>query len=117
MDTFAAEIVLEMKAKYPWIILEMVSPHDNQTQSWPDEYKKRHDHLFAEADITTATAHEYDKGCMFRRNRYLVNNADLLLAAYDGQPGGTAMTIEYAHQNEIPVIRIPPDENRAKNVA
>ena len=35
----------------------------------------------------------YTKSCMFTRNRYLVDNADLLLAAYDGQPGGTQMTV------------------------
>ena len=30
MDMFAAEAVLELKEKYPWIILEMVSPFDAQ---------------------------------------------------------------------------------------
>lgn len=44
----------------------------------------RHDRLFVEADIITATGHQYTKACVFRRNRYLVDNADLLLAAYDG---------------------------------
>lgn len=43
------------------------------------------------------------KGCMFRRNRYLVDNSDVLLAAYDGQAGGTAMTCEYARQNGVQV--------------
>ena len=50
------------------------------------------------ADIVTATGHEYTKSCMFRRNRYMVATADLLLAAYDGQSGGTAMTCEYARE-------------------
>ena len=31
----------------------------------------------------------------------MVENADLLLAAYDGQPGGTEMTIRYAKQMGI----------------
>ena len=30
MDQFAAEIVVELKEKYPWIVLEMVSPFDGQ---------------------------------------------------------------------------------------
>ena len=45
---------------------------------------------------------------MFRRNHYLVDNADLLLAAYDGQPGGTAMTCELARQYDVPVLTIQP---------
>ena len=108
MDMFAAEAVLELKEKYPWIILEMVSPFDAQAARWDEEYRMRHDRLFASADIVTATGHEYTKACMFRRNRYLVENADLLLAAYDGQPGGTAMTCEYAREMGVPIRLIMP---------
>ena len=108
MDLFAAEAVLELQEKYPWIILEMVSPFDAQAARWNDEYRMRHDRLFAAADIVTATGHEYTKACMFRRNRYMVANADLLLAAYDGQPGGTAMTCEYAREVGVPIRLIMP---------
>lgn len=85
----------------------MVSPFDAQAERWEVRHKLRHDRLFTQADIVTATGHEYNRGCMFRRNRYLVDNADLLLAAYDGQPGGTAMTVEYAMNIGIPVQRLP----------
>ena len=108
MDMFAAEAVLELKEKYPWIVLEMVSPFDAQAARWNDEYRMRHDRLFDEADIVTATGQEYTKSCMFRRNRYLVDNADLLLAAYDGQPGGTAMTCEYAREMGLQIRLIMP---------
>ena len=86
----------------------MVSPFDAQAARWDEEYQMRHNRLFASADIVTATGHEYTKACMFRRNRYLVGNSDLLLAAYDGQPGGTAMTVLYAREAGILVeILIP----------
>ena len=85
MDMFAAEAVLELRA--------------------------RHDRLFAQADITTATGHAYTRSAMFRRNHYLVDNADLLLAAYDGQPGGTAMTCELARRFDVPVMKIKPTVN------
>lgn len=109
MDLFAAEAVLELQQKYPWIILEMVSPFDAQAAKWARAYQLRRDRLFAAADIVTATGHAYTKGCMFRRNRYLVDNADLLLAAYTGQPGGTAMTVDYARKSGIQVRRILPN--------
>ena len=85
MDMFAAEAVLELRA--------------------------RHDRLFAQADIITATGHAYTRSAMFRRNHYLVDNADLLLAAYDGQPGGTAMTCELARRYDVPVMKIKPTVN------
>ena len=108
MDMFAAETVLELKKQYPDILLEMVSPFDAQAAKWAPEYQRRHDELFEQADIVTATGHEYTKSSMFIRNRYLVNNADMLLAAYDGQPGGTQMTVRYARQMGIQVCCIPP---------
>ena len=108
MDMFAAEAVLELKHKYPDIVLEMVSPFDAQAAKWAPQYQRRHDWLFEEADIVTATGHEYTKSAMFARNRYLVDNADVLLAAYDGQPGGTQMTIQYAKQTGIQVCCIKP---------
>ena len=108
MDTYAAETVLELKKEYPEIILEMVSPFDEQAAKWTPEYQRRHDQLFDQADMVTATGHQYTKSSMFVRNRYLVDNADILLAAYDGQPGGTQMTVKYARQMGIQVCCIKP---------
>lgn len=108
MDMFAAEAVLQLKAKHPEITLEMVSPFDAQAEKWAPQYQRRHDLLFSQADMVTATGHEYTKSAMFTRNRYLVNNADVLLAAYDGQPGGTQMTVQYAKQMGIQVCCINP---------
>ncbi|MBR4458137.1 MAG: DUF1273 family protein [Clostridia bacterium] len=102
-DTFAAEAVLRVKHLYPDVILEMVSPYDAQTELWTFENRMRHDWLFAQADIVTATGHDYTPTCMARRNRYLVSNADLVLAAYSGQDGGTAATVRYADALHIPV--------------
>ncbi len=108
MDMFAAEAVLSLQNKYPWIILEMVSPFDDYSQKWDSEHRYRLNRLFDCADIVTATGHAYDRGCMYRRNRYLVDNADLLLACYDGAEGGTAMAVGYARATGIPVEIIDP---------
>ena len=113
MDQLAAEIVVELKEKYPWIVLEMVSPFDDQAAKWPVTYRMRLAYLYGEADIVTAISHKYTKGCMFQRNRYLVDHADLVLAAYDGQPGGTAMTCGYAEEMGVPVMRIMPKSEAA----
>ena len=108
MDMFAAETILELQKDYPWISLEIVTPFDAQAARWAPEYRERHDRLLEQADAVTPICHEYTKSCMFRRNRYLVDKADLLLAAFDGKPGGTAMTVEYANRNRVPVKYIIP---------
>lgn len=108
MDMFAAEAILELQKDYPWISLEIVTPFDAQAARWAPEYRERHDRLLKQADAVTPICHEYTRSCMFRRNRYLVDEADLLLAAFDGKPGGTAMTVEYANRNRVPIKYIVP---------
>ena len=111
MDMYAAEAVLKLKDKYPDITLEMVSPFDNQSAKWAPQYQRRLRQLFEQADMITATGHEYTRSALFVRNIYLVNNADILLAAYDGQPGGTQMTVQYAEQMGIQVLCIKPGKD------
>ena len=67
MDMFAAEVVLELCAQHPDMILEMVSPFDDQAARWSPELRTHHDRLFAQADIATATGHAYTRSAMFRR--------------------------------------------------
>ena len=43
MDMFAAEAVVELRKEYPEIILEMVSPFDEQASKWTREYQRRQD--------------------------------------------------------------------------
>ncbi len=43
---------------------------------------------------------------MQRRNRYMVERSSLLLACYDGQPGGTMSTILLARRSGLRVVTI-----------
>jgi len=111
-DIFAAEAVLELKEHYSIITLEMVSPFDGQADRWNRAYQARHDELFELADVVTVISHAYTRNCMFQRNRYLVTNADILVAAYDGQEGGTKMTVELARREGVQVLLVPPVANK-----
>ena len=107
-DTMAAEAVLELRETYPWIRLEMVSPWDGQANRWSDADKLRRAHLFEQADQIVYISHVYSKEVYFKRNAWMVAHCDLLLAAFDGQPGGTAMTVAYAHERGVKVARLLP---------
>lgn len=114
MDMYAAEAVLQLRKEHPWITLEIAIPFDGQADRWKDDYRRRYEHILSEADIITVISHPYTKSCMYLRNRYLVNNADLLLACYDGKPGGTAMTVEYARRLDVPIEFILPEMDRER---
>ena len=109
MDMWAAEEVLRLRGERPGLLLEMVSPFDAQAARWPEDLRARHDRLFEAADIVTATGHRFSPSCLSRRNRYLAANADLLLAAYAGLPGGTRETIALARELGVPVRFLPAE--------
>lgn len=108
-DTMAAETVLSFKKKYPHIKLIGVLPCKNQDLKWSNKDKIRYRELLKQLD---ETRYIYDKycgaKCMLDRDRYMVNNSSLLIALYDGIPGGTRATIEYAEKQELDIKIIKP---------
>ena len=57
-----------------------------------------------EADTT------YQRGCFHIRNRYLVDNCDLLIAIFNGEgKGGTAYTVNYAMKQGKEIVILNPN--------
>ena len=50
-----------------------------------------------------------ESGCMQRRNRYMVYHSALIIAVYDGLPGGTRQTLEYAIRQKVDFVDIHPE--------
>ena len=50
-------------------------------------------------------AEQYYKGCYARRNRYMVDQSQRIIAVYDGRPaGGTAATVRYAKEKDVWIV-------------
>lgn len=61
-------------------------------------------YLEEKADRILYTQKEYSKDCYFIRDKYIVDNCDILLAVWDGKPnGGTYWTIKYANSINKPI--------------
>ena len=58
------------------------------------------------ADEKIILQEKYDKYCMINRNKFMVDNCSALVAYLRKNTGGTAYTVNYAHKNSIPVIKI-----------
>lgn len=107
-DTYAAEAVMDVRRRYPWVTLEIAVPFDAQPDRWPVASQVRYRWNLDQADMVTWVSHAYSQDCLSLRNRYLVDRCDLLLAAFDGRPGGTRNTVEYARRQGKEVRIIPP---------
>jgi len=106
-DTYFCETVMELRSIYEDITIEAAIPWQGQSERWSAAQRRRYNRLVSECDCQTIVQSFYSDGCMMRRNRYMVDNASLLIAAYDGKPGGTRGTMLYAMRQGIEVIELP----------
>ena len=108
VDMYAAEIVLGLKASYLGITLESAIPCESQSAKWSEVLRDRYFDIASKCDKETLIQTHYSPDCMDKRNRYMVDHADVLIAVWDGSPSGTGKTVRYAHQQGKPVIIINP---------
>lgn len=103
IDIKAAEIVLELKNKYPHIQLECAIPYGTQKNSLPTSAKVRYNTICNSADKVTILESKYSYSCLMNRNKYMVDKSSKLIAGYLYIKGGTYNTIKYATQKGIDV--------------
>ena len=96
-DLYFAEAVLELREWHEDAELECARPCETQADSWPEKERARYQSILDRCNIETMVQHSYDRFCMNRRNRYMVDHASRLIAVYNGVPkGGTYQTLLYA---------------------
>lgn len=114
VDTWAGEIVAQLKSanlsETP-IILELYSPFEGQEGNWPDESKIRYYNLMAEcSNVVEVCEPGYAPWKMIVRDKAMVDEADLVIAVWNGDLGnsGTGHTVSYAKEKKKDMIIIDP---------
>lgn len=105
-DTLAAQCVLSLKKQYPHIKLILVLPCETQTSGWSKGDIDVYEQIKSQADKVVYTSKEYTRGCMFKRNRHLVDYSSVCIAYLTEKKGGTAYTVNYATQKNIKVVNL-----------
>ncbi len=105
-DMYFAEAVLALREKRADVTLEAVIPCGSQPDKWPAAQRSRYNSLIDRCDRVTVLQIHYTPDCMQRRNQYMVDHAALLLACYNGYPGGTQNTLLYAQRQGLQTIVI-----------
>ncbi len=100
VDTWAAEIVLELKEEYPNITLEAAVPCCSQADRWNKKSQERYNQLLSLCDKVTLVQERYTADCMMKRNMYMVDNSEYVIAVWNGKPSGTGKTVFYAMENK-----------------
>ena len=105
-DMYFAEAVLALRDSHPDVRLEAVIPCGSQPDRWNLAQRQRYNSLLDRCDKVTVLQIHYTPDCMLRRNRYMVEHSSLLLACYNGYPGGTQSTLLYAQRQGLQTIVI-----------
>ncbi|MCD8146092.1 MAG: DUF1273 domain-containing protein [Clostridiales bacterium] len=110
-DLLFAETVLACGEAHPDLRLDAAIPCLNQTKDWPQEQVRRYrsilDQIPSDRQILIQT--ERTRDCMLRRDRYMVNQSQRIVALYDGKSaGGTRYTLSYALKKGLETVIIDP---------
>lgn len=112
VDMWAAELVLECKRAEPDAPIRLCAalPFEGQANRWSVAYRERYFDTLAQADEVVILHEHYTKGCMFERDRYMVDRSAHMIAVYNGSPkGGTKYTLDYALSQGLAVVALHPE--------
>jgi uncharacterized phage-like protein YoqJ len=106
VDIWAGEIVLQLRKQNPNLHLIVASPYEGFESRWSADWQRRYKDILDQADLVRFVCNGYSKSCFQIRNEWMVNRSARVIAVYNGEPGGTRNTIEYAERNKVECFKI-----------
>jgi uncharacterized phage-like protein YoqJ len=98
---------LAWAAVYEDIPLTLALPFPGFHSKWPSQSQEGLELLVSKADqVIYVCDAGYAPWKMQKRNEWMVDQADKVLALWDGSPGGTANCVAYANKVKKPIINL-----------
>lgn len=109
VDMWSAQIVLQLKKKYPHIKLVCAIPCFQQWKKWSQEDREIWHDIVNRADhVHHVSIEPYTKWCMQKRNEWMVDNSNLVISVWDGSEGGTYNCVKYALKRQRTTLQLHP---------
>lgn len=110
VDMWAAKMVLRAKRLgCPELKLICAIPCKNHSSKWNAQSQKEWQRIVEQADeVFYVSEEEYKPYLMQRRNIWMVDESDYVIAVWDGSPGGTGNCVKYAQKEEKEITIITP---------
>jgi len=114
VDTWASEIILQMKKEPEFYDIELyvAIPFPGFDAKFDAKQKARLKNILADCTESIVVSDAYSRDAYRRRNYYMVDQSDCVLAVYDNDRSlrsGTGMTVHYAQKKGLTVVLIHPD--------
>lgn len=105
-DQLAAVIAIRLGISFVAAV-----PFKDQEKAWPEKSQKQYNKILNKAkDIIIVSEGDYASWKLQKRNEYIVDNCDILLAVYSGSKSGTGNCVDYAVKKYKKIIVINPNE-------
>jgi uncharacterized phage-like protein YoqJ len=135
-DILFAQAVLGVRSEYVNVRLVCAVPYLGQANLWPEEERSKWLEILRQADdicVTNSGLHpgfvdlrrrlehlregkspkgigaDFEYEFLSRRNRWMLDQADAVLAVWNGSPGSTAGAVRMAQERGIKVIVLNPE--------
>ena len=106
VDIWAEQIVLRERAKNPAIHLVAAVPYKGFESRWQARWQQEYNFILQYANLVKYICPGYSRDCFQRRNGWSGDRSARVRAGYNGEPGGTRNTIEYAQYKEVECLCI-----------
>ena len=110
VDMICGEIVLELKNEHPHITLECAIPCQSQPARWSKGMKDRYYSILNQSDCNTVLQERYTSDCMRKRNEYMVEKSEIVIAVWDGSSSGTGYTVNVAKEKGKKIYVLNPEK-------
>ena len=103
VDIWAGQILLRLRKGNPDLKLIAALPYPGCDSRWSADWRKQYADVLKSADLFKAISPKYSMASFQKRDEWMVDHASRVIAVYDGVPGGTKNTIDYAEKCEVGV--------------
>ena len=104
-DLAAAESVLQYKNDYEVNLIPCI-PCLGQENAYSQKNKERYLKILEKCNQKIILSVEYYDGCMFARDRYMVDKCNVLVTYQRRKSGGTSYTVNYAKSKGVNIIEL-----------
>lgn len=109
-DFYFCEAALGLRERRDGVTVEAALPCQEQAGRWSQRDRQRYFALIGRCDYETLVQRAYDRQCMQRRDRYMVDRSSRIIAVYGGSGGGTLYTLAYAVKQGLDVNLLSVEE-------
>ena len=113
VETWAAEVIIELKNEYPNIKYSVITPFLEQEKNWNEQKQQKYHYIVSKADfVTSVTKRPYEAPWQFiEKDKFIIQNTDGILLVYDEDNEGSPKYVKklaqkYEDQHNYKIIEI-----------